>query len=119
VDDGYGVTVVSEAALGRWRVQLGRRGDAVRWVVADVTNAPPHLGSFDVWHDRAAFHFFTDLADRPAYVALLARSVRAGDHVVIATFAPDGPEQCSGLPVRHCDGPALAAELGPGFSQPQ
>jgi SAM-dependent methyltransferase len=119
VDAGYIVTVldVSEAALARSRERLGARGDAVRWVVADVTDAPPtDLGTFDLWHDRAVFHFLTEPTDRAAYVTLLSRSVRVGGHVVIATFAPDGPEQCSGLPVCRYNGDALAAELGARFT---
>jgi hypothetical protein len=83
-------------------------------MVADVT-AGPDVGSFDVWHDRAVFHFLTASADRAAYVALLARTVSVGGHAVIATFALDGPEKCSGLEVRRYDGNALAAELGPPF----
>jgi SAM-dependent methyltransferase len=118
LDVGYAVTVldVSAAALARAREYLGAREDDVQWVVADVT-CNPHLdGTFDVWHDRAVFHFLTDPADRAAYAALLARSLAPGGHAIIATFAPEGPERCSGLPVRRYDGPALAAEFaGVGF----
>jgi hypothetical protein len=83
-------------------------------MVADVT-AGPDLGIFDVWNDRAVFHFLTAAADRAAYAALLARTLPVGGHAVIATFALDGPEKCSGLEVRRYDGCALAAELGPRF----
>jgi hypothetical protein len=68
-----------------------------------------------VWHDRAVFHFLTTSVDRAAYAALLARTVPKGGHAVIATFALDSPEKCSGLDVRRYDGRALAAELGPRF----
>jgi SAM-dependent methyltransferase len=110
---GYAVTVldISAAALDRARARLGERAKDVRWIVADVT-ANPDVGTYDCWHDRAVFHFLTDPSDRAAYVALLSRSVPVGGHAIIATFAPDGPEQCSGLPVCRYDGPALAAELG-------
>jgi SAM-dependent methyltransferase len=113
---GFAVAVldISGAALARSRERLGERADAVRWIVADVT-APADLGQFDVWHDRAVFHFLTGPAQRAAYVALLTRTVPVGGHAVIATFAPDGPEQCSGLEVRRYDGAALAAELGGRF----
>jgi 2-polyprenyl-3-methyl-5-hydroxy-6-metoxy-1,4-benzoquinol methylase len=116
LDRGYAVTVldISQAAIDRARQRLGDRATQVDWIVADVT-AGPELGTFDVWHDRAVFHFLTTSEDRAAYVALLARTVSVGGHAVIATFALDGPEKCSGLEVRRYDGGALAAELGSGF----
>ena len=116
LDHGYAVTVldISEEAIDRARRQLGERATQVRWMVADVT-AGPDMGNFDVWHDRAVFHFLTASGDRAAYGALLARTVPVGGHAVIATFALDGPEKCSGLEVRRYDGPTLAAELGPRF----
>jgi 2-polyprenyl-3-methyl-5-hydroxy-6-metoxy-1,4-benzoquinol methylase len=116
LDRGYVVTVldISQAAIDRARQRLGDRATQVDWIVADVT-AGPELGTFDVWHDRAVFHFLTTSEDRAAYVALLARTVSVGGHAVIATFALDGPEKCSGLEVRRYDGGALAAELGSGF----
>jgi SAM-dependent methyltransferase len=116
LDCGYrvGVLDVSAAALARSRSRLGPRAHDVRWIVADVT-ASPALGAYDVWHDRAVFHFLTRPPQRAAYRELLARTVPVGGHAVIATFAPDGPDWCSGLPVCRYDGPALAAELGPAF----
>jgi len=113
LDRGYAVTVldISQAAIDRARQRLGARITEVSWIVADVT-AGPDLGTFDVWHDRAVFHFLTASGDRAAYAALLARTVPVGGHAVIATFAPDGPEKCSGLEVRRYDSPGLAAELG-------
>jgi SAM-dependent methyltransferase len=116
LDAGYSVAVldISATALSRARARLGGRGDGVEWIVADVTKNP-ELGTFDVWHDRAVFHFLTDAKGRAAYVDLMSRTIAPGGHVVMATFAPDGPEKCSGLPVRRYDGPSLAAELGAGF----
>jgi SAM-dependent methyltransferase len=116
LDHGYSVTVldISEEAVNRGRNRLGSRAAVVHWIVADVT-AIPALGSFDVWHDRAVFHFLTDPADRAAYVALLERTLAVGRHAVIATFAPDGPEKCSGLDVRRYSGQTLLAELGANF----
>jgi SAM-dependent methyltransferase len=116
LDRGYAVTVldISQAAIDRARLRLGDRATQVGWMVGDVT-AGPDLGTFDVWHDRAVFHFLTASGDRAAYAALLARTVPAGGHAVIATFALDGPEKCSGLDVRRYDASALAAELGPRF----
>lgn len=116
LDRGYAVTVldISQAAIDRARLRLGDLASEVDWMVADVT-AGPDLGTFDVWHDRAVFHFLAAAADRAAYVALLARSIPVGGHAVIATFALDGPGKCSGLDVRRYDSSALAAELGPRF----
>jgi SAM-dependent methyltransferase len=116
LDCGYAVTVldISQAAMDRARQGLGTRASEVDWMVADVT-AGPDLGTFDVWHDRAVFHFLITPEDRAAYVALLVRTVPIGGHAVIATFALDGPEKCSGLEVRRYDGSALAAELGSRF----
>jgi SAM-dependent methyltransferase len=116
LDRGYSVTVldISEVATRHARERLAARANQVHWIVADVT-AGHELDTFDVWHDRAVFHFLTDPADRAAYVALLARTIPAGRHAVIATFAPDGPEKCSGLEVWRYSGLALSAELGAGF----
>jgi SAM-dependent methyltransferase len=117
LERGYSVTVldISKTAIDRARNRIGDRASQIHWIVADVTENL-QLGSFDVWHDRAAFHFLTASIDRAAYTALLARTVRGGGHVVIATFALDGPEKCSGLAVRRYDGQMLAAELGPQFN---
>lgn len=106
---------ISKTAIDRARNRLGDRATQIQWIAADVAENP-QLGSFDVWHDRAVFHFLTASADRAAYTALLARTVPVGGHVVIATFALDGPEKCSGLAVRRYDGQTLAAELGPQFN---
>ena len=116
LERGYSVTVldISEVATRHARERLAARANQVHWIVADVTSGPG-LDTFDVWHDRAVFHFLTEAADRAAYVALLARTIPAGRHAVIATFALDGPEKCSGLEVRRYSGPALSAELGAGF----
>jgi SAM-dependent methyltransferase len=113
VEAGHRVTVldISEAALRRARERLGEGAGRVRWVVADVTRGPV-LEPADVWHDRAVFHFLTEPAARAAYVDLLVKTVPVGGHAIIATFALDGPEKCSGLPVCRYDGAALASELG-------
>jgi 2-polyprenyl-3-methyl-5-hydroxy-6-metoxy-1,4-benzoquinol methylase len=116
-DQGYTITVVdiSQRAIDRARDRLGTGGNKIRWIVADIT-ASPELGTFDVWHDRAVFHFLTTPAERMAYVTLLEKTVRRGGFAIIATFAPDGPERCSGLEVRRYDGRGLAAELGSQFN---
>jgi SAM-dependent methyltransferase len=122
VDDllrlGYGpVTVldVSDSALQLSRARLGSDSGRVCWLAGDVIHTDLPREAYDVWHDRAAFHFLLDPADRAAYAARAARSVRKGGRLVIATFAPDGPAKCSGLEVARYDGAALASTLGPSF----
>ncbi len=117
VDRGYTVAVldISEAALERNRNRLGAKANHIHWIAADVT-AGPSLGVFDVWHDRAVFHFLTDAGDRAAYRRLLLQTVPVGGHAVIGTFALDGPLRCSGLEVRQYDGVMLAEELGEQFA---
>ena len=111
------VTVLdlSEAALSTARTRLGEAAAKVEWVAADVTLWEPRHG-YDVWHDRAAFHFLTEPADRAAYVDRLRRSLRPGGHAIIATFAPDGPERCSGLSVMRYDAESLRRILGGEFA---
>jgi SAM-dependent methyltransferase len=105
---------ISGRALGIARNRLGDAARGVEWIEADVTNAGD-IGQFDVWHDRAVFHFLTDPADRARYVAQCERTVSRGGIAVVATFAPDGPDMCSGLPVMRYDAADLAAACGVGF----
>ena len=104
----------SAAALDAARARLGAKAGKVTWIVADVTLWEPSR-TYDIWHDRAAFHFLTDPNDRGAYVARLKRALKVGGHAIIATFAPDGPERCSGLPVVRYDAASLGRALGPDF----
>lgn len=89
---------ISATAIARAQARLGPRASRVNWIVADVRDewAVP---SVDLWHDRAVFHFLVDAADRASYVRRLRDGLKPGGHVVISTFAPDGPTKCSGLPV--------------------
>jgi SAM-dependent methyltransferase len=105
---------ISAAALEIAKRRLGMEARSVTWIVADVTSWKAER-TFDLWHDRAAFHFLTDPADRAAYVANMTTALRAGGHAIIATFALDGPEKCSGLPIVRYDALALAETVGPGF----
>jgi SAM-dependent methyltransferase len=117
VDHGFeDITVLdlSAAALEAARRRLESRADRVHWIVADATAWEP-VKAYDIWHDRAAFHFLTDENDRAAYIARLARGVRAGGHAIIGTFALDGPEKCSGLPVARYDSASLGQALGAKF----
>ena len=110
-----GVLDISAEALALARQRLGARAADVEWFEADVTKfEPPHR--FACWHDRAVFHFLTNADDRRAYMATLARTLTPGGAVIIATFALDGPPQCSGLDVARYDEKALAAELGAAFT---
>jgi|SRR5579863_1822370 len=107
------VLVLSEKALETSKVRLGERLAAnVKWIAADVTKWQP-LQTYDVWHDRAAFHFLTDPADRAAYADRVFRAVRPGGYVIVGTFALDSPERCSGLPVVRYDSAAIGKILGP------
>ena len=105
---------LSANALEEAKKRLGRRADDIDWIAADVTSWEPS-NTYDLWHDRAAFHFLTEAADRDAYVVRLKKAVRSGGHVIIATFALDGPERCSGLPIVRYDPEALTRTLGPAF----
>jgi 2-polyprenyl-3-methyl-5-hydroxy-6-metoxy-1,4-benzoquinol methylase len=115
VDEGFKTVTVldlSEKALATSKARLGARCAQVQWVVADVTTWEPSQ-TYDVWHDRAALHFLTDPKDRAAYVERVIRGVCYGGHVIIGTFAPDGPDRCSGLPVIRHDARTLGELLGP------
>ena len=116
--DGYGrITVldVSSAALAAAAARLGAAAARVTWLEADVLHAAlPTLG-YDVWHDRAVFHFLTDEMDRQQYVEQVRASVRLGGHVMVATFAPDGPAKCSGLEVARYGPEQLHGQFGSDF----
>lgn len=106
---------LSERALARSRARLGGRADQVTWRAADVTTARFDADSFDLWHDRAVFHFLVDSSARARYVAQVEHAVRPGGTVIIATFGLDGPERCSGLPVARYDADGLLAVFGRRF----
>jgi SAM-dependent methyltransferase len=106
---------ISEAALDVAKRRLGERAALARWIAGDIRTVTLPRAAFDVWHDRAVFHFLMDPADRAAYVRQVARAVRPGGHVIVATFAPDGPDKCSGLPVRRYAPGELHREFGASF----
>lgn len=108
------VLELSAAALARARARVGTPGAGVAWVRSDVLEwSPARL--FDVWHDRAVFHFLVNAAAQSQYVAQAASAVRPGGSLVIATFATDGPEMCSGLPTARHDAESLAEQFAPSF----
>lgn len=105
---------LSAEALQTARTRLGARVATVDWIVADVTDWRPKR-HYEIWHDRAALHFLTRPEDQAAYVERLKAALAPGGHAIIATFAPDGPERCSNLPVARHDGESLSRLLGPSF----
>jgi SAM-dependent methyltransferase len=115
LDMGYsnvGVLDISRAAIDQAKSRLGERAGGVEWYHADVTRfRSPHR--WDVWHDRAVFHFLTDDADREGYRQALASALRPGGHLIIAAFSPTGPERCSGLPTVRYSAQSLGEALGP------
>jgi ubiquinone/menaquinone biosynthesis C-methylase UbiE len=116
--DGFrGITVLdlSESALEVARSRLGAKGSLASWIAGDIRSVELPEQAYDIWHDRAVFHFLTEARDREAYVQQVMRSVKPGGHVIVATFAPNGPEQCSGLPVARYAPDQLHGEFGPAF----
>jgi SAM-dependent methyltransferase len=122
VDDllagGYeNITVldISQTAVDANRRRLGKAAERVSWLVADITKVELDATAYDVWHDRAVFHFLTAPSDRVAYVGQAARAVRHGGHVIVSTFGPEGPQKCSGLDVVRYEAEALHREFGRHF----
>jgi SAM-dependent methyltransferase len=107
---------VSTAALDKARARVGTQAAGVRWVVHDILTWSPRR-AFDVWHDRAVFHFLTEPADVKRYLDVAAGAVAPGGLVVIGTFADDGPTHCSGLPVSRYRPEELSAIFGPRYEQ--
>ncbi len=106
---------LAAAALDRAQVRLGASAATVSWLVADVLTFDFPEQSVDVWHDRAVFHFLTRAEDRERYIAQVRRALRPGGHLLVATFAEDGPTRCSGLPVERYSPEQLHSVFGPGF----
>jgi SAM-dependent methyltransferase len=109
------VADISPAALAHARAELGPDAERVTWVEADV-RTHDFGRRYDLWHDRALFHFMVSPADREGYVDVLRRTLRPGGHLVIATFGPQGPTQCSGLPVQRYGAEDLLSVLGEDFA---
>lgn len=118
LDKGYeNLTVLdlSGAALEAAKRRLGAKADRIRWLEANILEAALPERAYDIWHDRAVFHFLTKPEERKAYVDAVLRSVKPGGHVIVATFAEDGPEKCSGLPVMRYSAGQLHGEFGAPF----
>jgi 2-polyprenyl-3-methyl-5-hydroxy-6-metoxy-1,4-benzoquinol methylase len=106
---------ISETAIDVCKKRMGAAANRVHWLVADVTHAKLETDVYDIWHDRAVFHFLTTLEQRIAYVSNVARSVRRGGHVIVSTFGPEGPTRCSGLEVMRYDAESLHGQFGERF----
>jgi 2-polyprenyl-3-methyl-5-hydroxy-6-metoxy-1,4-benzoquinol methylase len=122
VDDlllrGYeNVTVldISETAIGVTKTRLGSPAEQVRWLVADISAVDLKTHAYDLWHDRAVFHFLTTPERRIAYVRQVIRAVKPGGYVIVSTFGPEGPRECSGLAVVRYDAESLHGEFGGHF----
>jgi 2-polyprenyl-3-methyl-5-hydroxy-6-metoxy-1,4-benzoquinol methylase len=109
------VLEISQTAIEVNKKRLRDRSEHVHWLVADITKAELPHSSYDVWHDRAVFHFLTDQSDRAAYVRQVASAVRIGGHVIVSTFGSEGPTKCSGLAVVRYDAESLHREFGVHF----
>ena len=119
LDRGYrdlSVLDVSATAIAHTRARLGDRAGAVDWIVGDIRDVELADSRFDLWHDRAVFHFLTDAGDRAAYVRRVRAAVRPGGTVLMATFGPEGPTRCSGLDVVRYDAESLHEVFGDGFA---
>ncbi len=107
---------IAEAAIRKSQDRLGSAAASVCWLEGDVTQISLPPQSYDLWHDRALFHFFIEPEQRSAYIHKLTFALKPGGHVVIATFGPEGPGRCSGLMTRQYDAESLQRELGSQFS---
>jgi ubiquinone/menaquinone biosynthesis C-methylase UbiE len=113
--DRVAVLDLSAHALAVCRDRLGERAARVDWLLGDVLELPLGEQAVDVWHDRAVFHFLTEPAQRQAYVQQVRRAVKPGGHVIVGAFGPEGPTQCSGLPVARYTPVGLHDEFGGRF----
>lgn len=105
---------ISNAAIEETKRRLGEKATSVRWIVADIASTN-YLGIFDVWHDRAVFHFLTEPPEIRHYVELLTNTLPCGGHFIVSTFAIGGPEKCSGLPICQYDASKMSDTLGQNF----
>lgn len=118
LESGYrrvSVLDITAKALAISQARLGKQAESIEWIVGDVTSMTFPTAAYDVWHDRAVFHFLTHEEDRHRYVEHVWRSVRPGGFVIVATFGPNGPLQCSNLDVCRYAPEALHEEFGLGF----
>ncbi len=118
LDQGFGnltVLDISASALANASTRLGNRAQQVNWLEADITKAVLPQNHFDLWHDRAVFHFLTEPEDRRRYVEQVRQSLKPGGHIIVASFGPNGPLRCSGLEVVRYNPDELHTEFGDEF----
>ncbi len=113
--ENISVLDISQSAIDANKKRLGKEAERIHWLAADITTVELQPSKFDVWHDRAVFHFLTAPSDRVAYVRQVAHAVKRGGHVIIGTFGPEGPTRCSGLEVVRYDAESLHREFGRHF----
>ncbi len=106
---------ISAAALQKSQTRLGKNADKIEWIEADITEVSLPENHYDVWHDRAVFHFLTDEDDRQKYVGLVMRSLKADGHIIVASFGENGPQKCSGLDVVRYSPETMRNEFGGEF----
>jgi SAM-dependent methyltransferase len=106
---------ISQTAIEVNKKRLGSASEIVRWLVGDITKTELESGAYDLWHDRAVFHFLTASEERVAYVRQVANAIKPGGHVIVSTFGPEGPTKCSGLDVVRYDAESLHKEFGVRF----
>jgi SAM-dependent methyltransferase len=118
LDNGFSsltVLDISGKAIERSRERLGRAAEKVEWIEADITAADLPENYYDIWHDRAVFHFLTDIDDRKRYIDIATRSLKVGGHILVASFGLGGPKRCSGLDVVRYSPESLHSEFGNSF----
>ncbi|MBX3292917.1 MAG: class I SAM-dependent methyltransferase [Acidobacteria bacterium] len=118
LDSGFvdiSVLDISANAIDGSKKRLGTKAKGVDWIVADITTAELPVEKFDVWHDRAVFHFLTDENDRRKYVELVIRSLKPEGHIILASFSLEGPKKCSGLDVMRYSPETMHSEFGRPF----
>lgn len=113
--DNVTVLDISRTAVDANKRRLGKASECVHWIVADITNVELEPSAYDLWHDRAVFHFLTTSSDRAAYVRQVVRALKHGGHVIVSTFGPEGPVKCSGLDVVRYEAETLHREFGVHF----
>ena len=106
---------ISQTALDVARKRLGPAAEHVHWLLADITHAELPPRAYDVWHDRAVFHFLTEAVQRAAYIEQAVSAIKRGGYVIVSTFGPEGPKRCSGLDVVTYDAESLHDQFGVGF----
>ena len=118
LDNGFAdvsVLDISAAAMKKSRERLAKRAEQIEWIEADITDVSLPENYYDVWHDRAVFHFLTDAEDRKKYVDLVMRSLKIGGHIIVASFGENGPLKCSGLDVVRYNPQTMHDEFGDEF----